>query len=121
MNKDEPTTEETQQFWENLGWTHGRVFWQPPDENEDESSELRTEPVADLNNLFLYAPDIIVGIVFHYFPGCVHCVVTYRTEAGFDAERVILSNTEEEGLTEEVSRKKSALALFKTIDKITKR
>ena len=76
------------------------------------------DPPIDPNNLLEYAPDIVVGISFRYYPDGIECEITYKTQSGFDNKEVFLPNTEEEGYTEENSRKKSARALFQVIYKV---
>lgn len=74
-----------------------------------DGSRHQDEPPIDLNPLFKYAPDIIVGICFRYYPGGCECLLTYITEAGFDTEKSWVKN---ETGDENKSRELSALALF---------
>lgn len=126
----EPTKEETQWLWEQCGFSHSEktyhyeltkkvMDWIRPDGelSYDDSRHKGHLPPIDLNSLFRYSPNWIVGITFRYYPGGVECELTYITEAGFETEEIFLSNSETEGHTEENSRKKSALALFWAIYK----
>ena len=110
---EQPTQEQIKEFWE---WCGARCLKCgglitsiiKPDKCNCHSFELD----LDLNNLFKYATDAVVGISIRFYPGGCECQVTYITEAGFDGATAFMANTEEEGYTEANSKKKSALALF---------
>ena len=125
--KTQPTQEQIRDLWEWCGfvWILGKECWRYERYKETNGwweapggKRYLTLPPIDLNNLVKWAPDIIVGITFRYYPGRVECEVTYITEAGFDTAQAYIENTDKETYREANSRDKSALALASAIWKI---
>lgn len=134
-----PTEEQMAEFWKGCGLVHinnpisqeaansceamasDRPVngWYFPDYSGGTSKliSLRETPIPDLNNLFEYMPEIIVGVYFRFYPGGCECELTYITEAGFDTVKSWVKN---ETGDENESKKLSALALFWALDKVMK-
>jgi len=114
-----PTKEQERWFWEQRGFrtrpSNEFVATRSAREIRERRQVLLDKlPSVDLNNLFKYAPDIIIGIYFRYYPGGCECELTYITEAGFDTEKSWVKN---ESGDEKKSRELSALALYWAIYK----
>jgi len=107
-----PNEEQIKRFWDYFG-VETRLVNTSIASDRVWTSENQYPPI-DLNNLFKYVPDIIVGITFRYFPGGCECELTYITEAGFDTVKSWVKN--ESG--EKESKKLTALALFWAINQL---
>jgi len=120
MNTEQPTEAQVKKVWEGCGLkkfiaTDGKYHWFEDGGDICSPTDDNGNVLIDLNNLFKYAPDIIVGITFRYYPGGCECELTYITEAGFDTVKSWVQNETDD---ENKSRELSALALFWAIFKI---
>ena len=121
----EPTEAQIKEFWEWCGLELLRAsdndyhwFNVTSDGDYDIVSPVDSDmglPVIDLNNLFKWVPDIIVGVYFRFFPGGCECELTYITEAGFDTVKSWIKNDTGD---EKRSKELAALALFWALDKV---
>ena len=108
-----PTEAQIKEFWLKSGLREGTHGWLYHPDNPT----MPIYPLINLNNLFKYAPESIVGVCFRLYPGGCECELTYITEAGFNT---VKSWVKKKSNDIKESWKLTALALFWTIYEVIK-